>query len=186
MVVGADTDDERTAGAGADDAARLARRDDGDRVRAVELRHRHLYRAQQIAAASAVPVGMHEVRDHFGIGLRDELVALGNESRAQRLEVLDDAVVDRGDLAMRRVRVRVRGCRRAMRRPARVRDAGHRRQMRRLGLRGEVGDARGADEPRESRGAGVAVDDRKPRGIVAAVFEPADAVDQDRDHVMRR
>ncbi len=186
MVVGADADDERAPGARADDAPRLARRHHRDRVRAVKLRHRLLDRAQEVAAAGAVPVRVHEMRDHLGVGLRDERVALPHEPLAQRLEVLDDAVVHDGDLAVRRMRVRIGRRRRAVRRPARVRDSGQALDPRRLGLRGEIRDPGRRDEPREARRAGRSVDDGEPGGVVAAVFEPADAVDQDRNHVARR
>ncbi len=186
MVVGTDAHDQRAAGARADDASRLARRDHRDRVGAVELGDRHLHGAQQVAAARSVPVRVDEMRDDFRIRLRDERIALGDQPLAQRLEILDDAVVDRGDLAMRRVRMRVRRRGRAVRRPARMRNAGQRRELRRLGLRREIGHARGADEPPQLRRVGGAVDDGKPGGIVAAILEPADAVDQDRDHVARR
>ena len=69
MVVGADADDERAAGARTDDPAGLARRDDGDRIRAVQFRNGHLDRTQQIAPAGAVPVRVHEMRDHLAVGL---------------------------------------------------------------------------------------------------------------------
>ncbi len=182
----ADADDERAPRARADDAPRLARRHHRDRVGAVELGDRLLDRPQEVAAAGAVPVRVNEVRDHLGVGLRDERVALPDESLAQRLEVLDDAVVNDGDLAVRRVRVRVRGRRRAVRRPARVRDARQALDPRRLGLRGEIRDAGRGDEPCEARRAGRAVDDGETGGVVAAILEPADAVDQDRNHVARR
>ena len=38
----------------------------------------------EIAAAVAVPVRVDEVRDHLGVGLRDELVALRLQPLAQR------------------------------------------------------------------------------------------------------
>ncbi len=58
-------------------------------------------------------------------------------------------------------------------------------RLRRVGLRGEIGDARGAHEALERRRA-VAADDREPRRIVAAILEAADAVDQHRNHIARR
>ena len=79
-----------------------------------------------------------------------EHVALCLEPVAQRLEVLDDAVVDDGDLAAARCAdarwlgvgapcVAQRVCEMPTV-PARCVD---------FGLRGEIGDARGGDEPRE-------------------------------------
>ena len=54
-----------------------------------------------------------------------------------------------------------------------------------LGLRREVGDARGAERARCSAGARAAVDDREAGRVVAAIFEPPDAVDQDGNDVAR-
>ena len=128
MIVVAQTHDQRTACARTYDPARLARRDDGDRIRAGELGNRRAHGAKQIAAARAVPVRVHEMRDHLGVGLRAEFVAARLELVAQALEVLDDAVVHDRDLAIARVRMRVVFGRRTVRRPPRVRDAGRARR----------------------------------------------------------
>src|SRR3546814_17798220 len=61
------------------------------------------------------------MRDDLGIGLAVEMTAARDQFVAQRLEILDDAVVDQRHLT-RGVRVRVAGGRPAMRRPARVCD----------------------------------------------------------------
>ena len=183
VVVFAQAHDQGTARAGADDPAGLARRDHRDRVRPLELGNRSLHRAQQVASARRVPVCVDEVRNDLGVGLRDEHVAFGRQAIAQRLEVLDDAVVDHRDLAARRVRVRIVGRRRAVRRPARVRDAGRACQRQPVGLRGEIGDPRRADQTVELRRR--VADHAQPRRVVAAVLEAADAFDQDRDDVAR-
>src|SRR3546814_5731083 len=62
------------------------------------------------------------MRDDFCIGVALEAPAAPGECLAQRLEVLDDAIVNQRDLA-RRVRMRVARRRRTVGRPARVRDA---------------------------------------------------------------
>ncbi len=68
----------------------------------------------------------NEVADDFGVGLAAERAAFGDQLVAQRLEVLDDAVVDQRD-ATDDMRVGIADRRRAVRGPARVRDAdGHR------------------------------------------------------------
>ena len=59
-----------------------------------------------------------------------EHVALRDQLRAQRLEILDDAVVHDGDLAAGQMRMRVDRRRRAVRGPARVRNAGAGGEMR--------------------------------------------------------
>jgi hypothetical protein len=50
----------------------------------VELGGRRLNGAHEIAAGVTVPVRMDEVRDHLGVGLRREDVALGLQAVAQR------------------------------------------------------------------------------------------------------
>ena len=57
-------------------------------------------------------------------------------------------------------------------------------EVRRFGPRREVRHARGRNEPLELRRL-AAADDRETARIVAAVFEAADAVDQDRNDVAR-
>ena len=126
------------------------------------------------------------MRDDFGVGLRAEHVAGGLEPVAQRFVVLDDAVVDDGDFAVGDMRMRVGRRGRAVRRPARVRDAGV----------GVTAPAQSACAARSATRAvltsrsrcgtrGIVADDREAGRVVAAVFEPPDAVDQDRDDVAR-
>ena len=69
--------------------------------------------------------------DDLGVGLAAELAALGNQLVAQRLEILDDAVVDQRHRPDD-MRMGVADGRRAMRRPAGVGDAGN--AVQRLGL----------------------------------------------------
>ena len=75
---------------------------------------------------AALDLARDEVADDLGVGLALERAALGDQLVAQRLEILDDAVVDQRDRPDD-VRVGVADGRRAMRRPARVRDAGRAR-----------------------------------------------------------
>jgi hypothetical protein len=124
------------------------------------------------------------VRDHFGIGLRRKDITLRLEVLAQSLVVLDDPVVHDGDFAAGHVRMRVDRCRGTMRCPAGVRDPSASAEMSCLGLHGEIRDARGAHQTLEAR-YGTVPDERETGGVVAAIFEPADAVDQERDHVLR-
>ncbi len=164
------------------DTSGLARRDHRDRVRALEFGDGELDRAQQVAVGGAVPVRVHEVRDRLAVGLRVEHVTLLAQPVAQRFEVLDDAVVDDGHFAARRVRMRIHRRRCTVRGPARVRDAGGAGQVARGRLRVEVGDARRRHEAFE-RAVLRAVEDREARRVVPAVFEPADAFDQDGNDV---
>src|SRR3546814_1817461 len=113
------------------------------------------------------------MRDDFGIGLALEAPATPGERLAQRLEILDDAVVDERDLA-RRVRVRVARRRRAVGRPARVCDANEAR-------RGVA--AKFLDEIAElTLGAATdqlaALDRAHARRIIAAIFHALQPVDE--------
>src|SRR5882672_10862211 len=80
------------------------------------------------------------------------------------------------------MRMRVVGRRRAMRRPPRMRNTGGGLEIQRVGLRGEIRDARRRDETLEYR-ARAAIDHREAGRVIAAVFETADALDQDRNDV---
>lgn len=109
----------------------------------------------------------------LGVGLAGEGAAARDQFVAQRLEVLDDAVVDDRDFAGR-MRVRVVGGRAAMCRPARVRDAGLAGQR----MRGEF--IRQVDEltrcpPPLDRAVEIGGDARR---IIAAIFEPLQPVEQ--------
>ena len=126
-----------------------------------------------------MPLLLDQVRDDFGVGLGDELVAAALQLLLQLEVVLDDAVVNDDDLVgavAMRVGVLLGGA--AVRRPARVaRD----RRGREIGV---VGDHR--FEIRQLPGAAanveaVAVDDGDASRVVAAILEPAQALDEDRD-----
>jgi hypothetical protein len=62
------------------------------------------------------------VRDDFRVGLTLELTTVGNELLTERLEILDDPVVDDRDRP-NDVRMGIVDCGRAVRRPTRVGDA---------------------------------------------------------------
>ena len=120
-----------------------------------------------------------QVGDHFGIGLRGELVAQRAQAFALRLVVLDDAVVHQRQLAMADVRMRIAFGHAAVGGPAGVADAeggvealGDRRGF-------HLGDAAGAAHAAH----GFAIDHRDAGGIVAAVFQPLEPIDQQRDHI---
>ena len=165
----------------ADDAPRLARRDDRDRVRAFELGDGELHGAQQVLLRRAMPMRVHEMRDGLAVGLRAERVALRLQPLAQRFEVLDDAVVHDRDLAAGQVRMRIDRRRRAVRRPARVRDAGGARRGGAPCACASRSATRAVDTSRSSAVPCAPFEDREPGRVVAAILEPADAFDQDRE-----
>ena len=122
---------------------------------------------------AALDLAADQMRDHFGVGLAGEGAAVGDQLLAQRPEILDDAVMDQGDL-VGRVRMGIVAGRRAVGRPARVRDADLARQRVRGELAREIVELALGAAPFE-----LAVDDRADPGrIIAAIFEPPEALDQ--------
>ncbi len=72
---------------------------------------------------AALHFARDQVRNHFTVGLAQEFAAIGQQLIPQRLEILDDAVVDQRDRP-RDVGMGIVDRRRAVRRPAGVRDTG--------------------------------------------------------------
>ena len=115
-----------------------------------------------------------QMRDDLGVGLALERAAARDQLLAQRLEVLDDAVVDQRDFAGR-VRVRVVRGRRAMGRPAGVGDA-DRRPARDCAPSSRT---RLASLPSARRRTSCAVvHGADARAVIAAIFHPPEPVDQ--------
>ena len=106
--------------------------------------------------------------DDFGIRLGGEFVAEIDEPGAQRLVVLDDAVVHDGDAVARYVRMSVAGGRQAVGRPPGVRDADMPRD--RLGVQAVLQHLHLA-ESATARQLMVGAEHRDPRGVVTAIFE---------------
>src|SRR5947209_19342700 len=92
-----------------------------DRERTDQPRQHCRYRI--LRRCVALDLASDQMADHLGIRLAFELPALGNQFVPQRLEVLDDAVVDQRDRPDD-VRVRVADGRRSMCGPTRMRDPG--------------------------------------------------------------
>src|SRR5438067_8165434 len=111
--------------------------------------------------------------DDLGIGFALELSALGNQLVAQRLEILDDPVVDQRDVPDD-VRVRIPDRRRAVGRPARVRNAGDTVQRLLGQLVREIVELALGAPPLE-----LAPFDRADAGrVITAIFEPLEPVEQ--------
>ena len=117
-------------------------------------------------------------RGGLGVGLAPERESVGEQFGLDLGEVLDDAVVDDGQLVVvGEVRVRVGVGRPAVGGPARMADAG-------LAIGEGVGlevlaqhlELAGALAHAE---AAVAVDDRDARGVIAAVLEPRESGEED-------
>ena len=183
----AHTEHEGRAGARADHAVRFVLAEHRDRIRAMQLGDGGLHRLEQVTFVQAV----HQVGNDFGVGLAGKHIATGLQAGAQFVVVFDDAVVNQGDAtcavrwrgarAMTEMRVGVVHRRRAVRGPTRV------------------GDARGADQAvgrhllhqfRHPLGAARALEAARVDGhaarVIAAVFEPLQALHEDGDDVAVR
>ena len=166
-------DGERRAVARADDQVFLAAEHDGERERALELLQRRMRGLDRRQAL--LQLARDEMGDDLGVGLRRELVAVGDQRGAQLGEVLDDAVVDDGDVAGE-MRMRVGLVGNAVGGPAGVADAD--RAFERLGGQpalqiDELALGAAAAEP-------AVVDGGDAGGIVAAIFEPLQRIDDQR------
>jgi hypothetical protein len=169
---------ERAAVAGDDQDARVLGVDHGDAVGPDDVRQRGAHCSRQICTGAQR--GGDQVREHLGVGLGDELDAVGGELGAQVGGVLEDPVVHDGHAAGRiGVRVRVDVVRRAVGRPAGVADAGGALRALRE-CPDQLGDVAGAlvdDQPAGSEHG-------HPGGVVAAVLQPAQPVDEHGDGVL--
>ena len=153
----------------------------------MQLRHGGFQRFKQIAVVQAV----HQVHDDFGVGLALKHIALGLQGGAQLVVVFNDAVVHQchparpcigaGTRAVAEMRMRVVHRRRAVRGPAGVRNAGAPCDAFALDLALQLGHPRDAAGPLQA-----ARMHRYAAGVVAAVFEPLQALYQDGNNVAVR
>ncbi len=173
----AKADQQRAAHPRGNHGGRVALVDHRQRVGAFQFLDRLLQRAHQAVALRAVVVD--QVGDDFGVGLRGEFVTERLQALPLRLVVLDDAVVDQRQLVVADVRMRIELGDAAVGGPAGVADAeaGVQAVGGCSGL--HFGDAAGAAHAAHR----IARDHGDPGGIVAAVFQALEAVDQQRDHV---
>jgi len=173
---------------GADHALGLVSAEHGNGVGARQAQGGSLHGGEQVTLVQV----LHQVGDHLGVGLAQELVALGLQFSAQGLVVLDDAVVHQGHAAgaggrgphtgaMREMRVSVVHRRRPMCGPAGVGDA--QRAVQPIGghLRLQFGHARGAAGTQDL----ALAQDGHTTGIVAPVLQALEAFDQDGGDVAR-
>ncbi len=123
--------------------------------------------------SSALDFARDEMTDHFGVGLALELATFRDQLVAERLEILDDAVVDERNRPDD-VRMRIADRGRSVRRPARVRNADAAVQRLRLQLPREVVEL--ALRPPADKLA--IVDRANTSGIVSAIFEALQPVEQ--------
>ena len=113
------------------------------------------------------------MRDHFGVGLGDEFGALGGQLAAQLDEILDDAVVHDREL-FGGVRMGVVLGRPAVGRPAGVADADGPQQRLAGETRFQILQLALGAPPRQH----AVLERGDARGIIAAVFEALERIDQ--------
>ena len=97
-MVFAHAQDQGRTGACAHHAVRLVLVEHRHCVCAVQLRQRGLDGVKQVALVQAV----HQVGDHFGVGLAVKDIAFGLQTGAQFIVVFDDAVMDQRNTALAR------------------------------------------------------------------------------------
>ena len=171
----AEADDDRRAVADGHDLVGIVGRDQHQPEQPAHVEQRPAHR---ILEPVVLHLALDEVRDDLGVGLGDERVAFALQLLLQLEIVLDDAVVDDDDAAGAvAVRVRVLFGRPAVRGPARVADPV-------FAFERIAGDD--LFEPRQLAGAApqldaAVADDGDAGRVVAAILEPAQAVDQDRE-----
>ena len=168
-------DGERAAAAGADHEVVAPGEDNGEREGAVQPPHGGGHRL--LRRLLLLQIAREEMGDDLGIGLRDEDVAERAQLAAQLVEVLDDAVVDDGD-AVGGVRVGVGLVGAAVGGPAGVADADGAGERFARQQRLEIAELALGAPARD-----VAVHQRRDAGgIVAAIFEALEPVEQQRRH----
>jgi hypothetical protein len=115
----------------------------------------------------------HQMSDDLRVGFAAELATIGDQLLAQRLEVLDDAVVDDRDRSDD-VRMGIVDRRSAVRSPARVGDPDRAAERLAAQFPREIVELSLRAAPRE-----IAVIDRANTGaVVAAIFKALEAVEQ--------
>jgi hypothetical protein len=144
---------------------------DRQREGAAQARKDSLYRV--FGSSTVLDLAREQVRDHFGVGVAFQRTAFAAQFGAQFLVILDDAVVDDGEV-FGRMRMGVGLVRCAMRRPAGVRDPNFTRCGLPLQLFDQIGKlAFGAAADQVS-----IVDGADAGAVIAAIFHPLEAVDK--------
>ncbi|MNV05474.1 hypothetical protein D3C71_958130 [compost metagenome] len=188
--------DQRRTGACTHHAVRFVLVHHGDGVGAMQLGHGGLHGVEQVAAVVAV----HQVGDDFGVGLAHKHIAACLQRLAQFFVVFNDAVVHQGYAAcalglrvcasaVAEVRVGVVHGGRAMGGPAGVGNAGGTVDVfggHLLQQLSHAGGAAGALQACRARCIEAGGMYRHAAGVIAPVFKPLQALDEDGNDVARR
>ena len=165
----AQAQDQRGVAAGSDDNAGVIGVHCKQGERTLELAGGEFHRAGEVAFAGTAVDRAEQCCSHLGVRLRDKFDALGEQLALEFCEVLDDAVVDHGEVAaIGKVGVGIRVGGSAVGRPAGVADAGQRGRQRVC--------FKGSDEVGELARLLARVDARvrdngQPGRVVAAILE---------------
>ncbi len=149
----------------------MALEDKAERERAAQLRQRGFHRV--LGRQALGEIRTDEMHRHLGIGLAGEPRALLFQRLAQFAEILDDAVVNDGD-AVGGMRMRVGLGRLAVGGPAGMADADMPLQRRGLEPGFEIFQFAFGATALQVR----ALERRHTGGIVAAIFQPLQGIDQ--------
>ena len=171
----AQPDHHRRTHARRDNFVRIGARDHAQREHSAQFLHRAPDRFLQIALV----VLLHQMRDHFGVGLGNELVPFQLKLVFELQIIFDDAVVYHHDVAgaiAMRMRVLFGGT--AVRGPARVADAV--RPVHRVHADGVFQVAQ-LSRRAPHRKMIVAIQDCDTGRVIPAVFQPPQAIQNDGD-----
>ena len=169
----AQAQDQRAVLPGRDDAIRLISADDAQRVGALDAAEHLAHRLEDVALVEV----LHKLGHHLGVRLRLEGDALIDQKFLQLRVIFDDAVVHHGDpAAPAHLRVGVDVGRRPVGGPAGVPDAD-------LPVDGRAALNEVGQHLKPALGLGHlqlrAVKDRHARGVVPAVFQTGQPIQQD-------
>jgi hypothetical protein len=180
VLAKAKADHQRAGDARHHEAVRRLRVEHDDGVSAGAAAHRLAHGLGQ--AHAMLEVVMHQVGDDFGIGFGLEDIALGLQFGLERLVVFDDAVVDDGDATAGYMGVGIGLGYAAVSGPARMGDA----KLAGQGLRVKFGFELRHFAHRAAQADAAAVQHGDAGGVVAAVFKPAQALQQNGGDVALR
>ena len=172
----AHTDHDRAATPRGDDATRLARREHGDAKSSFDLMQGIANRLEKIALVAIAD----QMREHLGVGFREEMMTLALKPRAQRAVVFNDAIVHQCDVAaLVEVRVCIDLGRRPMGCPTGVRDAGAGagKPFRRPVGACAILQCRHLARSLRHRDA-ITIHHREACRIVATIFKPTQTIDE--------
>ena len=193
----AHTQNQRGAGAGTNHALGLVPVHHANRVSTMQTGRRGLHGFEKIAAVETV----HQVSNDLGVGLAGKYIALGLQLGTQGFVVLDDAVVHQGHAcrcigighggdagAMAEMGMGIAHRRLAVGGPAGMGNAGETFNMFGLDLLHQLGHAGCGTRTLQPKAQAVGVRGlhRHPTGVITAVLQSLQTLDQNRNDIAMR